>query len=511
MGDSRTKNASRNIVWGFLEKLAAIIMPFIVRTALIYTLGAEYVGLNGLFSSILQVLSISELGFGSAIVFSMYKPVAENDEKSLRALLNFYRRVYYIVGTVILIAGIGLLPFLSSLIKGDYPQEVNIQVLFVLYLLNTVLSYYLYAYKAALFSAFQRNDVISKRNASISVLLGVSQIIGLVLFRSYYIYVLLIPLSTIVTNIANAYVAKRMFPNITCEGTIMPEEKAALKKRITGLISFKVYGVVFSSVDTIVVSTYLGLIPLAIFNNYIYIQTAVAGFLNILSTSITAGIGNKMITNSVDDNYRDFKKYTFARGWICSWCAVCLLCLYQPFMELWVGKELLFPIDTMALMVMYFFIPQITNLTFTYREAAGLWWEDRFRPLIAAFVNLCINILLVQIIGINGVIISTLVCSIFINIPWGTHILFKNYFKRSEWQYFVRIVYYVLITAIAGFATYYICGLINMAGIGGLLVKVLLCIMIPNIIFYLCYLNLSEFKTFSEMMKQYFSKRLRGS
>lgn len=490
----RTKNASRNIVWGIIEKIASLLLPFITRTVMIKALGAEYLGLSSLFTSILSVLSISELGFGTAIVFSMYKPIAEDDNKTLCALLNVYKKIYHLIGTVILVGGIAVSPFLNYLIKGTHPSDINIYILYFIYLGNTVISYFLFAYKAALFSAHQRNDLTSKRVTIISLISNVLKIAVLLTLHNYYAYVIIIPLATILTNLANAFLANKMFPDIKCIGTISDEMKSALKKRIVGLISFKIYNVVFASVDTIVISSFLGLTPLAIYNNYYYIQTSIVGFLTILTTSITAGVGNKMVTNTREENYKDFKNFTFANGWLCSWCSVCLFCLYQDFMRLWVGEKLLMPMETMALMVLYFLLPRITTMTYTYREAAGLWWEDRFRPLVATAVNLLTNLILVKFIGMNGVIISTLICTILINVPWGSYILFKNYFKSKPYEYWLQLLFYLLITVIAGIITIFICNFVSADSWLGLIIKALICALIPNVVFWICYHKMSEYK-----------------
>lgn len=505
----RTKNATRNIIWGIIEKIVTILMPFICRTVFIKVLGSEYLGLNSLFSSILQVLSISELGIGTAIVFSMYKPIAEDDGDTLCALLNVYKKVYQVIGTVILVVGLAILPILPRLISGSYPDEVNIYALYLIYLLNTVIGYYLFAYKQALFSAYQRNDLLSKRTTVVNFLSNSVQIALLLFTHNYYVYLLVMPAATIVTNLANAYLANKTYPNIQCRGQISPELKSSIKKRIVGLLSFKIYNVIFTSVDTMVISSFLGLTPLAIYNNYYYIQTSIIGFLTILTSSITAGIGNKMITNSIEDNYQDFKNFTFANGWISSWCSVCLLCMYQHFIRVWIGESYLFPFLTVYLMVIYFFLPRLTTMTYTYREAAGLWWEDRFRPLVATAVNLVVNILLVQIIGMNGVIISTLVCTIFINVPWGSYILFKNYFKKPLKEYFGQLLYYLLITNLAGFVTLWICNLLPATGWIILFVKAFICCIVPNIIFFVFYKNMKEFKYTKTLVERIMNKVIR--
>lgn len=505
----RTKNAVRNIFWGIIEKILSVLVPFITRTIMIKVLGAEYLGLSSLFTSILSVLSISELGIGTAIVFSMYRPIAENDEHTLCALLNTYKTVYHVVGTVILVCGLAVLPFLPRLIHGTYPDDVNLTLLYLIYLFNTVISYFLYAYKTALFSAFQRQDLISKRSALINLVSNLLKIMALVFTRKYYVYAVIIPLTTLATNLLNAYIANKYFPTIQSRGKITKEMSSGIKKRILGLLSFKIYGVVFSSVDTLVISAFLGLTPLAIYNNYYYVQNMVVGFLTIFTSSITAGIGNKMVTNCVEDNYRDFKNIVFVNGWLVSWCAVCMVCLYQPFMRLWVGPDLQFPLFTMLLMVLYFLLPRITTIVYTYREAAGLWWEDRFRPLIATLVNLVLNLILVRYIGMDGVLLSTSFCTVFINIPIGAIILFKNYFKRSAGEYFLQILFYLLITGAVGATSYVLCSLIHGEGLVAFAAKMLICTVIPNLLFWVCYHKREEYAYAKRLAKSLLSSVLR--
>ncbi|MCC8016927.1 MAG: oligosaccharide flippase family protein [Clostridiales bacterium] len=491
---NRTKNAARNMIWGAVEKIASLVLPFLTRTVLIKVLGAEYLGLNSLFTSILSVLSISELGIGTAIVFSMYKPIAEYDNDMLCALLNAYKKIYYVIGTIILAAGVIIIPFLPKLIKDSYPADINLYVLYSIYLFNTVVGYYLFAYKAALFSAFQRNDLASKRSAAVSVASNVFQILLLLTTHNYYTYVLVVPLATIITNIANAYLANKMFPKIKCRGSLSKETKHGIKKRIVGLLSFKIYTVVFTSVDTIVISAFLGLTPLTVYDNYYYVQSSIIGFLTIITASVTAGIGNKMVTCSIKENYTDFKNINFINAWLVGWCSVCLFCLYQHFMQWWVGKDLVFPFSTMALMVFYFLLPRITTITYTYREAAGLWWEDRFRPLAATAVNLVFNIILVKLIGMNGALISTLMCTVLINVPWGSAILFKNYFKSSPLPYFGKTLLYIGVTSAAGAVTYAVCGLLPSEGFIYMIIKGVICCIVPNLIFLLVYRKMPEFK-----------------
>lgn len=509
MEGSRTKNVLRNIVWGTMEKVVLLLLPFITRTLMIKMLGAKYLGLGSLFGSILNVLSLSELGFGSAIVFSMYKPIAENDVDLICALLNTFRRIYRIIGSIVFGAGILIMPFIGYFINGDVPDDINIYILYGIYLFNTGISYFMFAYKAALFGAHQRNDLVSKRTMAINLISNVFQIVSLVVLRNYYMYIIVMPLATIITNLVNGYLAKKLYPALVCCGSISREMMNDIKKRVSGLLAYKVYGVIFGSVDTIVISAFLGLVPLAVYNNYYYIQTTLIGFLNVFTVSLTASIGNKMVTSSVKENYEDLKKFAFLNAWISCWCAVCLLCLYQPFIRIWLGEKYLLPEVTMILMVLYFLFPRISCLTYTYREAAGLWWEDRYRPFIAAVVNLIINLISVRYIGLNGVILSTIICSVFINIPWGTAILFKNYFKRSVTEYLGKIIFYFVVTCGVGVITHVICRVVDCGNIISFILQGIICVIIPNLLFLLAYCRLREFAYAKEFMFRIYNSILK--
>lgn len=499
----RTKNATRNIIWGVIEKIVGIILPFLSRTLFIYFLGAEYLGLNSLFTSILSVLSLAELGMGSALVFSMYKPIAEDDKDTICALLNLYKKVYRIIGTIILVAGLCITPFIEFFIKGkSYPADINIYVIYLIYLFNTCCSYFMFAYKVSLLDAHQRRDVTSKITLVLTVSQQIVQMILLVAFRNYYAYVLIQPIFVVLANLIRSYKVDKLYPKYKCKGNISPELKSDIKKKIVGLLSYKIYGVVFSAVDTIVISKFLGLTTLAIYQNYNYILTSVAGFVSVLTASLTAGIGNSLAVESRDKNYNDLKKFFFLYSWIIGWCSVCFVCLFQHFMVLWIGEALTFTIDTMVIIVINFMINKMADIAYEYRVAAGLWWEDRFRPIIAAIVNLSLNIYMVQRIGMNGVILSTLICTIVINIPWGTHILFKIYFRRSPKEYYSKFIQKVIVTTIVAIFTYFTCDLLPDTGLIPLLIKGIICCIVPNILFWLAYCREKEYSEAKKIMSK---------
>lgn len=490
----RTKNATRNIIFGVILKAYQIIVPFLMRTAMIYFMGVQYLGLNSLFTSILQVLNLAELGVGSAMIYSMYKPIAEDDNATICALMKLYKTYYRIIGLVIAVIGCALTPFIPKLISGDVPDNLNIYLLYLLNLGATVLSYWLYAYKNCILQAHQRVDIVSKVSLVTSTIQYALQLLVLWLFKDYYLYVIVLLATQALTNIATAMCADRIYPQFKPKGQIATEEKKAINNRIKDLFTSKIGGIIYDSADTIVISSFLGLTALAIYQNYFYILNAITGLITVVFSACTAGIGNSIVVETKEKNYKDLNKFTFIICWGAGFCAVCLLCLYQPFMELWVGKDLMLSSSAVICFVVYFFVRQLNSLFNTYKDASGMWHEDRFRPLVAALTNLALNLILVQFIGLYGILISTVLAIVCVGMPWLLHNLFTVIFEKKYLVgYLKNLLYYCFIILISCTITYFICTKVNAGLITTLVIRGAICVVLPNLIYLFVYYKRIEF------------------
>ena len=490
----RTKNSKRNLLTGIINKILTILLPFIVRTVVIYKLGSEYLGLNSLFTSILQVLSLSELGFSSAVVYSMYKPIAEQDDETICALLAFYRKVYKIVGIIILGVGVCLLPFLPNLIEGTYPAEVNLYVAYLVYLINTALSYLMFAYKSSILTAYQRVDVTNNVLTITTSARDILQIIVLFAFANYYIYVVLIPIFTLANNILNLIMVNRMYPQYKCKGKLSREMLQSIKKKVAGLMLHKVCSTSRNSFDSIFISAFIGLTATAIYANYYYILNALTGVFTVILTSVLAGAGNSVAIETREKNYNDMNKINFLYMWLAGWCTCCMLCLYQPFMKIWVGDELMLPFSSVILFCLYFYVLKMGDVRGLYADASGIWWEQRYRSIAETVANIVLNFTLVQIFGINGIIVATLISLFIINFGMGSQLLFKCYFRNGKlMEYFLYHGKYFLITAMACGVTYAVCSLIGLSGIPGLIIKMVICCVIPNVVYLICYFKTKQY------------------
>ena len=311
----------------------------------------------------------------------------------------------------------------------------------------------------------------------------------------YYIYLIITLVSQAFINIATAVVADKMFPMLKAKGQLPKETKQTINHKIRDLFTAKVGAVVVNSVDTLVISSCLGLTILAIYQNYYYIITALLSIVNILIYSCTAGIGNSLIVDTKEKNYGDLKTFTFIIAGVASFCASGLLCLYQPFMELWVGEKLMFEFSAVICFCIYFFVVEINTLLNMYKDAAGMWHEDRFRPLVTAVVNLTMNLILVQVMGIYGILLSTVISLLFVGMPWLLHNLFTTLFDKKELKvYLFQLLKYVISALVIASLSCLLGNMIPLTGILLLVVRTIICGCVTIIVFFIAYRKTDEFE-----------------
>lgn len=486
---NRKANTKRNMIWGTLRQVLDILLRFLIRTMVIRMLGAEYLGLNNLFSSILQVLSLAEAGFSSAIVFSMYRPIAEDDTDKICALLAYYRRVYRIIGCFITVAGFCVMPFLNLIIKGGYPSDINIYLLYGIFLFNSAISYFLFSYKECLLTAHQRNDIYSRIVTFVTLAEYLIQVFILVIFRNYYLYIVFRPIATIAINIICGIITWKIYPNYRCAGVLSQADRLVIREKISGLIVAKLTNITRNSFDSIFVSAYLGLTAVAVYGNYYYIYQALTVLLGILLTSIAAGVGNSIVVESKSKNYQDFQKISFLYHWLYAWCTVCLLCLYQPFMEIWVGREMVASFPTMVIFCVYFYVSSLRGVQGTYTGGRGLWWESRKYYLIEAVVNIFFNWILAKYFGIFGIILASIISSLLVGNVSNLYVLFKYYFTEeslgAEWMRRIGNMCIVLAVCVL---TYGICQYGTFDNLWlTLFCRACICLVVPNVLFWFVY------------------------
>lgn len=493
----RTRNAVKIMLTGLVGKIISLVCPFAVRTVFIYTLGAEYLGLNSLFSSILSVMSLAELGFGSAIVFSMYRAIAEDDSDTINALLYFYRKVYRTVGLVILLVGLVLIPFLPYFIKGSYPSGINLTVVYLVFLGNAVISYFAYAYLGCLIQAFQRNYVTNVIDSFLNILLCAVQIVCLLTASNYYMYILIIPVFTVLSNVKTAVVSQKLFPQYKPFGSLKSEVRAGINEKVKGLVVGRICEMSRNAFDSIFISIFFGLMQITVYNNYFMIFSMITSFMAVIFNAVVAGVGNSVASDSQEKNHSDMMRMNFVYMWVSGVCVTCLFCLIQPFMKIWMGGGLMLPLSSVVLFCLYFYVQKMGDIRSVYVNATGIWWKNRFRAIAESLSNLVLNAVLGYLWGVNGIIAATLISMFLINFCYGSRIIYENYYTNEKVsKYFKFHGKFVVVNLTAVLLTSFICGLLP----GKLyfpldfLTRLLLCLIVPNFIIWILYRKSNSYK-----------------
>ena len=506
---SRTENVVRNFKFSIIKYVLQLILKFVLRTTVIYVLGKEYLGLNGLFSNILGLLNLTELGIGSAIVFSMYKPIAKNEIEKIKTLNNLYKKIYFIIAIIVLVLGTGISPFLNYFISGETPSGVNIYIIYFVYLINTSVSY-LAAHKRSLLFAYQRDDVNNKVSIVFLIILYALQIALLLLFKNYYMYIGLMPIFTLLESIVIVRATNKMLPEIN--GVSKPLDKKTKKeiiKNISAMGMHKVGDVLVNSTDNILISAFIGLATVGIYSNYLLLTSSISSLILVAVNALRGSTGNLIATSEVEYVYKRYKMFNFAFAWIAGFCTVCLICLSQDFVLLWTGDSTYLLDNLTMIFVMFnFYLTSMRYISSMFKNVAGLMANDVWKPIVQGLVNLAVSILLAQYWGVFGIIIGTTISSLIAPIWVEPYVLYKNYFKKSVWKYLLRFAFYTFISAVACGTTYLLCSLLPTVSVLNFIIKMVICVFVPNIVFIACYFWMPEFKNLFDFAKNFLKTRI---
>lgn len=502
----RTKNTVNSMIWGFVYKIVNLVLPFIGRTIFIYILGEQYLGLNSLFGSILNVLNITELGFGSAIIYSMYSAIAKDDTNEICALMNFYKKCYRIIGTIVFIIGICLMPFIPHLIKGDVPADINLYVIYGINLFSTGISYFLCAYKHSILLAFQRGDLDNIILIPVDITKYIIQIGLLLIFKNYYLYIIIVPIFNMISNILRGWIADKYYPQYRAKGAINKTDSRKIFRNVKALFISKVGEMLPSSLESVVISMFIGLIILGKYNNYTYIMSSVVGFVALFLDSLKAGWGNSLNTETSERNLEIFGEISFLNNLILCFCSACFMCLYQPFISLWVGESYLLSIEIVALIVINFWISRYPFVMYTCKDAAGIWEKDKYRAFVVGMVQLGLNFGLASQFGLSGIILSAILSLLLVGYPWLIHNVFSQIFKISPVKYIKDTIVEMLMAAGIVAITYYITNLITIGGWLGLICKAILCSILSVILYILVHIRDKNLRYAKQRVERYLER-----
>lgn len=509
----RSCNVGRNMIFGFINRCVSLLLPFVVRTVVIARFGALYLGMNSLLASIFQMLNLAELGFGAAVVYSLYRPVAEGNTETVCAYLGTYRKIYRVIGLVILVAGMAVMPFFPNVLHGQaVPGDMDIFIWYIIFLADAVVSYLLFGYKTAIPSALQRNDLLSRVDTVVLISRTLVQLAFLLLTDNFYFYLLTSLLFTVLRNFLVSHLVELYYPQYVCRGQIDEAQFGELKRLVGGLSLSKFRGASRHMIDSLCITVFVGLTMTAIYSNYFLIHNAVISLFGIIGASMVASVGNSIVTENVEKNYRDMRRFNFMYMLLAGWAVSCMLCLYQPFVRLWVGPNLMLGMAEVVALCLYFYLLKAGDMRWIYFEGAGLWWKARYIVIVEIIANIVLNILLAKYWGVLGIILATLISLFFVNFIGGAWILFKEYFHNGKLrEFFADQALYFVVTIIIATVCWWACeaiggwesALVNGAPninqaklfeLAGLLARLLLCTLITVGGFFLVYHRTARYR-----------------
>lgn len=508
---SRTVNSLRSASTGALGQAVTFLLQFVSRTIFIYTIGKEYLGISGLFTSVLTILNISELGVGAAIVYNLYKPLADGDEAKVRANMNLLKNAYRLVGLAVLVLGVLLYPFLPYLMKGT-TDLVNVNLIYALYVLNSVVSYWFFAYKSAVLLADQKRYVVNIIGCSVAICTVLVQIFILAFMGSFVGYVVAQIIGSIAKSLCTSIYVRRhyRFLSVRDNARLPREEKRKIFKNLLALVTTKISSTLLSSTDNLIISGAIGTVVVGLYSNYYLIMNSLQQLIHNAFSSFTASLGNLYIREGREKNEFIFRCLSFLNFWIYGFCSICLWNLFNPFIGMIWGRDMLFGELTVMIIVLNFLTDGLQSSVITFRDACGLFWQGRYMPLIGTGVNLAVSVLLVKPLGVAGVFLGTIISRFTTTWWYNALLIYRRAFDKSSVRYFIRFVMYLLITCIVGEAIYLATAPLAVYGdICLFAVRCAVCITVPNIVFFLLFRRSEEFKYLLTSAKPIIGKLLK--
>lgn len=498
----RVKSSIKNTIVGLVAQIIYQLLNFACRTVLIKVLGVTYLGLNSLFANILSLFSIAEFGFGTVIIINMYKPIAEGDHEKIKSLLRAYKIIYMVIGAGILVAGMLVIPFIG-LIVGEIPDvPYNIIIVYLLILSNSVFGYF-FSFKRSIIIASQKRYVDNINAMVFYAVKNILMILAICITKNYLIYLIIQPLLLIAENISISAIADRIFPYIKGKASkLSKEDFDKLKKNTFSIVLHKTGDVIVFATDSILISIFLGVATVGYFANYQLLVSIASIVVMLFITQVGASVGNLVTESNKENAYDVFKRIMFLHFWILGFCSIALVLLTQSFIKIWLGNEFLLPTLICVANTVCFYLRYSREAVASFKEATGLFKKDKYMAIVKAVVNLGVSILLLIYVGLIGVIIGTIVCLLATNLWIEPILVYKYYFAKNPLLYFARYLIYTGIIVAVCLITWLCIYFIPDGGIMLFLLKMLVCTVVPNLLFLLIYFKAPEFKYFINLLKR---------
>lgn len=491
MQNSRTKNAKLNIIYGYIAQMGILLLSFVGRRVFLHFLSADYLGINGLYTNILTILSLPELGMDTAIIYSLFKPIADDDKALLSCMLRFFKKIYFVIAICIVAVGICLVPFLGYLINSDLPSY-DLICYYLLFLLNTTASYFV-AYKVALLSAYQEQRIHKLVTLSANFILQILHIIALLIWKNYYVYLVTTVCTTLISNLILNHICNKRHKDIFQTKQEVEFDTKPIKKHIISVFFYKIGAVLINSTDNILISVLVSTLAVGYYSNYHTVITAVSGFISIISSSLIAGIGNLSAQEKKADQGALFDMMVFVFHTIAAIGLVGFSLLLNNFIILWLGEEYIFDKWTVFIIAFNFYVSNAIAPIWMFREANGLFDRVKFLILIRAAFNIVLSVAFGILWGVFGIILATIVSLVITSFWYEPRIISREVFGRSSFVYWRKQVAYFSETCVS-FGLGYLTTMHLGDSFMMLCVKAIILIAMTGGVFLVCNMRTKEYK-----------------
>jgi O-antigen/teichoic acid export membrane protein len=498
----RTEQSIKNIFISIFSQLIIVALGFISRKVFLDSLGVNYLGVNGLLTNVLSMMALVEGGIGLSIVYNLYKPLAESDRKKVIALVQLYKKVYKILALITLLISLCLYPFLEHLMK-EGESISNITIIYFLFVAKNIVSY-LNAHKWSLINADQRGYVLVRMELFFQVTTTVAKILVLIATENYILYLLIEFFIYIIQNITNGIIVNKRYSYIKTKTkhSIDNDTKENLKKNVKALFLHNIGGFCVFGTDNILISSFVSIATVGLYSNYTMITQQLASLISPLLGGIGASVGNLIATESNEKNYSVFKIAYLMNFWIYSFSLIFLYNLLEPFINWWLGDGYLLDNVAFIFILINFYLNGMRTAISTFKNKAGLFVQDKYAPLFEGLINLIFSLILVKYLGLAGIFLGTAISTLSTVFWTQPVIVYKNVFKRSVWSYFKSYSFYALLTIGTCFITTIACNnFVEGGNFISLLLKGIICLVIPNSIYVIVFFKTAEFQYLTNILK----------
>lgn len=500
----RVTNSLRNSATITVQMFISMLFSFIVRTVFIRILGIQYQGLNGLFSNILSMLSIAELGIGTAIVFNMYRYIAAKDIETMKSLMHFYRNCYRIVAGVITLLGFILIPFLHFFSSYQGIDE-NVTVIYLLFLANTVATY-LFSYKRSILYANQKNYIISLYDLGYTVVVNVAYLIVLLVFRNFILYLLCTLVFSIIENLLINHVANQRYPWLK-EKKVRKLDRVIIqgfRKQIYGMLYHNIGYFVVMGTDSLIITKFLGLVQMGLYSNYLLITNSLGNIFGTALGGATASIGDLLTEKNPKKSFAAYRNISFANFWIYCFSSISIFVVMRPFITIWLGKNYLLSTTVLLVMVLNFYVQGMRKPISLFQSASGIFYENRHVPIIEAIVNFVASIILVQVFGLEGVLMGTLLSTMILYGYSFPKYIYVPVFERKNsdyvWEQIRYFLIFLLILLISAIFSYSLLWVKNNWLV--FFLSLVISLFVPNFLLFVFFRKVKEFMYFKQLLRR---------